>query len=245
MSPAPISQHLSPTSTGHVNGATALSVDAIADPAPKPRKLVPFEAESHLWPYPRAPLDDRADDDTDVVELDFNDTRALSDPTLFSKSLKEKQSKGGNKQGKTGEKPNRTGEPESKADRKKRIAEKAVVRQRQREEILNSWDDPVVGQARTSAPAKLPPSIPAINGNCKVNAVNGTIQATPRMNGGETRNGIPVVAAKETVVSLTSMHRKIPGGLSRNDFVRDLLTLIHTDKTFVDGLYQDYLSRTA
>ncbi|KAJ2919022.1 hypothetical protein MD484_g1448, partial [Candolleomyces efflorescens] len=32
------------------------------------------------------------------------------------------------------------------------------------------------------------------------------------------------------------------GRLDRNDFVREVLTLIHTDKTFVDSLYQQYLS---
>ncbi|KAF4576883.1 DCP1 family protein [Pleurotus pulmonarius] len=31
--------------------------------------------------------------------------------------------------------------------------------------------------------------------------------------------------------------------LARNEFVMELLTLIHTDKSFVDALYQDYLSR--
>jgi hypothetical protein len=47
--------------------------------SPAPRALVPFHEESSLWPYPRAPLDDR----DDIVELDFADTSALSDVDAF------------------------------------------------------------------------------------------------------------------------------------------------------------------
>jgi hypothetical protein len=49
--------------------------------SPAPRVLVPFHAESSLWPYPRAPLDDR----DDIVELDFADTSALSDVDAFER----------------------------------------------------------------------------------------------------------------------------------------------------------------
>ena len=49
--------------------------------SPAPRALVPFHAESTLWPYPRAPLDDR----DDIVELDFADTSALSDVDAFER----------------------------------------------------------------------------------------------------------------------------------------------------------------
>jgi len=44
--------------------------------------LVPFHHEDpSLWPYPRAPLDDR----DDIVELDFADTSALSDVDAFER----------------------------------------------------------------------------------------------------------------------------------------------------------------
>jgi hypothetical protein len=46
-----------------------------------PRELVPFHTDSTLWPYPRAPLDDR----DDIVELDFADTSALSDVDAFER----------------------------------------------------------------------------------------------------------------------------------------------------------------
>ncbi|KAJ3541247.1 hypothetical protein NMY22_g3956 [Coprinellus aureogranulatus] len=39
-------------------------------------------------------------------------------------------------------------------------------------------------------------------------------------------------------------HRQL-GKLERNEFVREVLTLIHTDKSFVDGLYQRYHSQLA
>jgi len=43
---------------------------------------VPFHHEDlSLWPYPRAPLDDR----DDVVELDFTDMSALSDVDAFER----------------------------------------------------------------------------------------------------------------------------------------------------------------
>ena len=65
----------------------AVDTPATAVPAPRigtspaPRALVPFHAESSLWPYPRAPLDDR----DDIVELDFADTSALSDADAFER----------------------------------------------------------------------------------------------------------------------------------------------------------------
>ena len=66
---------------------TVIDAPVAAVPAPRvgtspaPRALVPFHAESSLWPYPRAPLDDR----DDIVELDFADTSALSDVDAFER----------------------------------------------------------------------------------------------------------------------------------------------------------------
>jgi hypothetical protein len=67
--------------------ATAAASQSPAVSAPStgtsltPRALVPFHADSTLWPYPRAPLDDR----DDIVELDFADTSALSDVDAFER----------------------------------------------------------------------------------------------------------------------------------------------------------------
>jgi hypothetical protein len=64
---------------------TVLAASDVSAPragtSPAPRALVPFHAESSLWPYPRAPLDDR----DDIVELDFADTSALSDVDAFER----------------------------------------------------------------------------------------------------------------------------------------------------------------
>ena len=82
--------------------------------SPAPRALVPFHHEdSSLWPYPRAPLDDR----DDIVELDFADTSALSDVDAFERRLRNGK---------------KNGVRLSKVDR----------REREREEIERSWDVP-------------------------------------------------------------------------------------------------------
>ena len=51
-------------------------------------------------------------------------------------------------------------------------------------------------------------------------------------------------AVGESILSSVVEHG-VRGGLQRNDFVREVLTLIHTDKTFVDSLWKDYTRRTA
>ena len=69
-----------PTTTTVVDGPTVLD-GTHTGTAVTPRALVPFHADSTLWPYPRAPLDDR----DDIVELDFADTSALSDVDAFER----------------------------------------------------------------------------------------------------------------------------------------------------------------
>jgi hypothetical protein len=64
----------------HYTGRRLASSSAKVDktkPAPgTPRKLVPFEPDSELWPYPRQPLDDRAlDDDGRRVRLQAKQAR--------------------------------------------------------------------------------------------------------------------------------------------------------------------------
>ncbi|KAF9496022.1 hypothetical protein BDN71DRAFT_1589269 [Pleurotus eryngii] len=48
---------------------------------------------------------------------------------------------------------------------------------------------------------------------------------------------------KEGISAVTSSCMNGQTKLARNEYVMELLTLIHTDKSFVDALYQDYLSR--
>ncbi|KAH9940681.1 hypothetical protein B0H21DRAFT_780296 [Amylocystis lapponica] len=198
--------------------SSATTVPA-TEPAARPRTLVPFEADSELWPYPRAPLDERSldDDDADVVELDFTDTRALSDPAVFSSRLREKQRSGnGNGSGK-----------------RKTRKERAADRERERDEIERGWDDPV-----PAAPA------PVVGKGKHPAAANGVAVAPPQANGNGAHAGMHVDAAREALLSAISTQAKLPGrDMPRNDFVRELLTLIHTDKNFVDALWHDYRAR--
>ncbi|KAI8969441.1 hypothetical protein BD414DRAFT_503441 [Trametes punicea] len=208
--------------------------------APRARPLVPFGANSDLWPYPRAPLDDRSFDNDDVVELDFTDTRALSDPTLFSSRLKEKQHKKG----------------KGKKTKKEREEEKA----RERAEIEKSWDMPVGN--RQGQPSHTQPAA----GKADLSTTHGTTSSSPTKVPKQTRkptangvtDGVSLVndhsrngtldsnAAKDAVLSCMSAKGVAAGQtIAKNEFVRELLTLIHTDSRFIDGLYQDYLSRAA
>ncbi|OBZ78059.1 hypothetical protein A0H81_02320 [Grifola frondosa] len=221
---------LPPTSPPHSQHLTPASIMSPAprsngrDSAPvRGRPLVPFETNSDLWPYPRAPIDERpldADslDDADVVELDFSDTRALSDPAMFSNRLKEKRS--------------RAGKHKSRKERER-------DRELEKEEIERGWDVPARVPAQQQVYQPGPSSAPAAAPSRQA-TVNGT-KTTPAVNGDGHLNG---VAAKEAVIASVSARPEPPHkGIARNDFVRELLTLIHTDKQFVDGLWQEYLAR--
>ena len=235
----------SATSTKPVDAPATNPHPTAADPAQRARSLVPFSADSELWPYPRAPLNDNEASDADVVELDFSDTRALSDPSLF----KQKQ-----KQAKNGEK-------------KKSRKERAADRQKERDAIENGWDDPTKGQvtvngvSSTSASSlsvaallqsAASQSAQHVNGN-GIHAVNGDIIA----NSAEEKSTAD--AAHEAILNTLASHPKAPArDLSRKQFMQELLSLIYvssgvfrsmfvslslypqTDQSFVDKLYQEY-----
>ncbi|KAI0819491.1 hypothetical protein BC628DRAFT_1402415 [Trametes gibbosa] len=207
--------------------------------APRERALVPFEASSELWPYPRAPLDDRSFEHDDVVELEFSDTRALSDPAIFSSRLKEKQKKKGKK------------------SRREREEDKV----REKAEIERGWDMPAQGHGQPSYPPTTKTAAVAMTSPNGVNAtsseagdastpkqtktvMNGASHA-PRVNG-QSRNGaLDSVTVKDAILS--AVNGKVVSSsptLQKTDFVTELLTLIHTDGNFVEGLWQDYLKRT-
>ncbi|KAF8480411.1 Dcp1-like decapping family-domain-containing protein, partial [Russula ochroleuca] len=79
--PAPPEPVLAPVPTVVVDEPAPVVPGPRIGTSPAPRALVPFHEESSLWPYPRAPLDDR----DDIVELDFADTSALSDVDAFER----------------------------------------------------------------------------------------------------------------------------------------------------------------
>jgi hypothetical protein len=115
------------TTAAAPNSAPAAGPRVGTSPAPRP--LVPFHHEdATLWPYPRAPLDDR----DDIVELDFADTSALSDVDAFEQRRRT---------GKNG----RGGVKSSMATKKKKD------REREREDIERSWDVPVPGNVVNNA----------------------------------------------------------------------------------------------
>ncbi|RDX40805.1 hypothetical protein OH76DRAFT_1459386 [Lentinus brumalis] len=219
-----------PARDGKVNGNGAVP-SPTPGPAPRARPLVPFEAASDLWPYPRAPLDDRSLElQEDVVELDFTDTRALSDPAIFSSRLKEKKER----------------KDKGRKNRKEREKEK----EREKAEIEKGWDLPTQSagqpayQQSATGPVAEAATVPAqpqpqlVNGPKppKKAAANGHVQSV--------QNGaLDGAAARDTVV--TAMSGKAQAQLGRTEFVQELLTLIHTDKQFVDTLWKDYLSRAS
>ena len=209
--------------------ATTNQYPSVADAGQRARQLVPFSADSELWPYPRAPLNDNdISSDADVIELDFSDTRALSDPSLFQ----EKQTK----QAKNGDR------------RKKSRKERAAERQKEREAIEKGWDDPTKGQVTINGTTSINSqslSLSAlmqsaagqhVNGHDR-HAVNGVpaSQHTDYINGTTSSTATsPTDAASEALLSALSVYPKAPArDLSRKQFVQEILTLIYVSCSLV------------
>jgi hypothetical protein len=183
--------------------------------APKPRPLVPFEADSDLWPYPRAPF---VETDSDVIELDFADTSALSDPEAFEKRV----AKGKNRQ-KRGKKD----------------------RQKEREEIERSWDVPAplsVASLAVSAPAPAPAPAP-ISAPDPPHMVNGKakhhVRAESSNSVSQSTNANAHTHAHSAKVDMDGIQSSLLSALSsqnnsdrlskltRKDFVSEVLSLIY------------------
>ena len=190
-----------------------------------PRKLVPFEPDSDLWPYPRQPLDDRALDEDDVVELDFNDTSALSDINIFLSKPK----------------TNANATNGSGANGKKKKKEK---NREEREQIEKSWDDPVkMGYAVGPNIPKEPPAKPIQPQPTAVSSVkgknksatqpqtNGKANGQPAESSSKDKDGLDRDAVTESLISTVAKSslpkQKDINQMDRNTFVREVLTLIH------------------
>ncbi|KAF9788675.1 hypothetical protein BJ322DRAFT_653377 [Thelephora terrestris] len=215
-----------------------------AKPAPNVlRKLIPFEPDSELWPYPRQPLDDRASDDDDIVELDFSETSALSDiNTLFPKS-----------------KVNANATSVAGANGKKKKKEK---NKEDREQIEKSWDDPVrmgfaVGPNIPNEPPvkpvePQPAAVSSVKGKNKPAQANVKANDQPPASSSKdkekTEGGLDRSVVTESLISTVAKSslskQKDLKQMDRNTFVREILTLFHTDKSFVDDFYADYLARS-
>ena len=214
-----------------------------------PRALVPFHADSTLWPYPRAPLDDR----DDIVELDFADTSALSDVDAF-----ERQRQNG-----------KNGAKHSKRDRAKEREEIErswdVPSDAQRISSTNANPSAAPAQIRLlQTPSRTGVSstraTPSPN-NLKANHSTPPIKSTPEATASapssdksksrpnSVANGpkvqVPVTAAAEALAKpaaataiVEAMRGRVNGSeqaaptADRTEFVREVLTLIHVRYTY-------------
>ncbi|KAI0065032.1 hypothetical protein BV25DRAFT_125061 [Artomyces pyxidatus] len=208
----------SASSTSTVTAFTTPSTHT-PNPQDNPRTLVPFQSDSNLWPYPRAPVDDR---DGDVVVLDFADTSALNDLEAF-----DRRRRGGGK-GKKGRR------------------ERERDNEREREQIERGWDvpAPLVDDAQASAaptiqPVSSPSPAPVPAKERKPEKPKSTTNGAKPLAVSKSRVGASIVATMNGQASGTSP----PPAMERNAFVREVLTLIHTDKDFVDRLWEDYKAR--
>ncbi|KAG7446439.1 uncharacterized protein BT62DRAFT_931874 [Guyanagaster necrorhizus] len=189
------------------------------------RRLVPFdEPDPSLWPYPRAPIDE--DQEEEILELDFEDTSALSDADAFREA--EMNAKRRNEY----------------TNQKKKG--KANGRE-QRDAIERSWDVPVSLPPAVPASPSLSPS-PPLSTETRSAPTTAKTTFVPKMATDESMNvngKVAVAGLDSNAVKESILDAVIPGGghVDRNEFVREVLTLIHTDKKFVDDLWQDYLGR--
>ncbi|KIM42365.1 hypothetical protein M413DRAFT_132496 [Hebeloma cylindrosporum] len=69
----------------------------------------------------------------------------------------------------------------------------------------------------------------AVNGHAK--KLNGHV------------NGVDAKVVNESLITTIETQPHPVAKMARNDFVKEVLTLIHTDKAFVDTLWQDYMAR--
>ena len=150
-------------------------------------------------------MDDRSNsiDNEGVVELDFADTSALSDLRMFQE--KERASKNTKGSG-------------NKDIKKKGKRERAEERERERDEIEKSWD----------VPSRVPPTPPpvTINGKGKMPVKASSL---PAVNG--TNGVIDSDAVKTSIISTLSARNSKFKSMPRNDFVKEVLTLIHVSLT--------------
>ncbi|KNZ73569.1 mRNA-decapping enzyme 1B [Termitomyces sp. J132] len=261
------------------------------------RPLVPFESDSELWPYSHSrattttnnrnsnntmsntnatittyrnrgssPSDDG--DDDEILELDFEDTSALSDPDAFCSHYRSGANENGNggRTGHAGVGVAAEKEKEKEKEKKGRVRkqsrkERAAEQAREREEIERSWDVPAVvptlragGRVYEYAEQPESPSpCPSPDLHPHHHPHNYHYQQQQNMPNGNGRNGVassskqnvyPPLAKGQLVVpeavrdgvldaaAMVGKMRKTPV-LERNDFVREVLMLIHVYLLFV------------
>ncbi|KAJ6501281.1 hypothetical protein DFH09DRAFT_1375837 [Mycena vulgaris] len=291
---------------GRAHGDATPRVNGHSTPArPPPSSQVatsPFAAATQLW----QPVDDTADalEDGEIVELDFADTRALSDPDAFRAALARRgrepeSSEGGGRERKGRKKGKRERAAERAAELEalraveemteeqlepdprrraqwaelaaqeaasKRQAEARYAQQTDRErtdevarlfQILDRSNVEQMMNARPQAPSSRSASAsPPLEdedtgpvrppGLTPPPVLETPTTARPPMGAGSSSaaKGLDPARVRASVVATISAQAQRPAAhMERNDFVREVLTLIHTDKTFVDALWRDYTAR--
>jgi hypothetical protein len=149
-----------------------------------------------------------------MLELDFADTSALSDPDAFARQ--EQRAK------------NRKGQKKGRKEREK-------DREREREEIERSWDVPPPVKALSPPPPQGIVSTPlvAVNGNGKHSHKERTGSLVSQSSD-DGPNSIDSRALHASLLSALAQKKNASlKDLSRNDFVREVLTLIHVCLLFL------------
>ncbi|KAJ7138445.1 hypothetical protein C8R43DRAFT_1109743 [Mycena crocata] len=254
------------------------------NPANERQSAAPFATDSELWPYARPPVDDRAVeadglDDGEIVELDFEDTSALSDPDAFRQVLqqrvrsnpdaelsaeggatggRERRDRGkGRKKGKRERAAGRTAELEQhsvESARMLQLLDSAMNRSRDLQSTSSSRSasaspPPVAtrpyGQpASTSfADTETPTTARPSKMQGMVTGVNGSNSAAKGRDAAAHAAGLDPQRTRAAIVSTVAATAGARLHMERNEFVREVLTLIHTDKAFVDALWHDYQTR--
>ncbi|PPQ70982.1 hypothetical protein CVT24_009937 [Panaeolus cyanescens] len=232
------------------------------------RELVPFAPDSELWPYSKQTPRQKAasDDDDEIVELNFEETSVLSNPTAFRQAaLQRKKSAISLADANSAPAP----VPKEKGKRAKKT--KKDRNARAQEEIEKSWDIPAASghsndfYSRVSSPSPppvhqdhapnyVPPAsemkTPTLTAKASLSTngihhfsppqlklVNGKNKA--RTNGHRGEQEI----AKEALLSVAPEHPILQGVTSQAAFSQGLLSLISNDPAFVDSLWKDFVAR--
>lgn len=239
-----------PTSTRAANQADERQPNGSAESGangPKHRPLVPFSADSELWPYPLRPSSSDLStsggengDDGEILELDFQETSALSDMNAFRKAMRKGKERSHGVNANANASVSSAGSGAEGFDvngrgrgRKKTRKEKEAER---REQIENSWDTPVpVPNPPPAVPLGLGTRSPTPSRKDKV--VNGAIghphqTKKPPVVNGNLGTAVDSGLVKDSLIGTLSGCSQKPGRLEKNAFVREVLTLIHVSGLF-------------
>ncbi|KAG6905824.1 hypothetical protein DXG01_000530 [Tephrocybe rancida] len=201
------------------------------------RKLVPFEPDSELWPYNSHTVtnnynhnhnhnEQSAPSDDEIIELDFADTSALSDPDVFR--ARQRANGHGHTNGNGVEKPEKRTRTKRKQGKKDRVAEQA----KKREEIERSWDVPANNVGAVEGMYQAPPS-PASPSPCpspeptRVHA-NGVASGSSSVR----QNGIINAAG------LRKEGEPVPSGVTKGKGKAKTQTILPRDDFAKDGSHE-------